>query len=397
MIGLSDYRYVIAGSGFFGAVMAERIATELGEPVAVLERRGHLGGNSFSEVDPQTGVEYHRYGSHLFHTSNEEVWAYVNRFSRFTNYRHRVFTRHGGRTFTMPINLMTLNSFFGVDLRPQEASAFIQAKAAAEPFPDPRNFEEKSISLIGRELYEAFIKGYTAKQWETDPKLLPADVITRLPVRFNFSDFYFNDIYEGLPVDGYHAIFERMLTQPRITTVLNCDFFDVRSQIRPDATVIFTGAIDRYFDYCFGPLSWRTLDFEIERHDIDDYQGASVINYPDVRVPYTRIHEFKHLHPERTNLKGRTLVMKEFSRFAGADDEPYYPINTPNDKATYDQYAARAAQEPGVIFGGRLGTYRYLDMHQAIGAALKTFERKVLPMARAKAEKAGAKMGAEAA
>ena len=352
----------------------------LNAPVAVLERRSHLGGNSHSELDRQTGIEYHRYGSHLFHTSNEEVWSYVNRFTRFTNYRHRVFTRVGGRTFTMPINLMTLNRFFGVDLTPQQAAGFIAAKIAAEPYPAPANLEEKAVSLIGRELYEAFIEGYTAKQWETHPRLLPAEVIARLPVRFNFNDFYFNDIYEGVPADGYHAIFERMLGHSNISTVTGCDFFDIRHQLRPDAIVIYTGAIDRYFDYCFGALSWRTLDFELERHGIDDFQGAAVVNYPGADAPFTRIHEFKHLHPERTNLKGRTLVMKEFSRFATAKDEPYYPVNTPDDKATYDLYAARARQEAGVIFGGRLGTYRYLDMHQAIGAALKAFDRELLPM-----------------
>ena len=381
MLGLSDYRFVVVGSGFFGAVMAERIANAMGEPVAVLERRDHLGGNSFSETDGETGIEYHRYGSHLFHTSNEEVWAWVNQFSRFTNYRHRVFTRYHGQTYTMPINLMTLNSFFGVDLKPGEAEAFIKGKAAAEPYPNPRNFEEKAISLIGRDLYEAFVQGYTAKQWETDPTLLPAEIITRLPVRFNFNDFYFNDIFEGLPVDGYHAIFDRIFANPKITTMTGVDFFDVRDQLRPGAVVIYTGPIDRYYDYRFGPLSWRTLDFEIERPAMDDYQGTSVINYPDRETPYTRIHEFKHLHPERRYEKGRTLIMREFSRFAGATDEPYYPINTPADKRTYDQYAAVAAQEPNVIFGGRLGTYRYLDMHQAIGAALKAFDRELMPMA----------------
>ena len=360
MIGAHDYPFVIAGSGFFGAVMAERIATVLDQPVLVLERRDHFGGNSFSERDPETGVEYHRYGTHLFHTSNADVWSWINRFTEFNNYRHRVLTRHQGRMFTMPINLMTLNSFFGTDLTPAEAGAFIAAKAAAEPYPSPANFEEKAVSLIGRDLYEAFIRGYTAKQWETDPKLLPAEVITRLPVRFNYNDFYFNDLYEGLPLDG--------------------DFFDVRDARRPDAVVIYSGAVDRYYEYCFGPLGWRTLDFEIERPAVDDYQGASVVNYPDLDVPFTRVHEFKHLHPERRHAPGRTLVMREFSRFASRDDEPYYPINTAQDKRTYDRYAERAVQEKGVIFGGRLGTYRYLDMHQAIGAALKAFERELLPL-----------------
>jgi len=376
---LSGYKFVVVGSGFFGAVMAERIATVLGEPVVVLEKRSHLGGNSYSEIDPRTGIEYHRYGSHLFHTSNADVWNWINRFSAFTNYRHRVFTRHRGRTYTMPVNLMTLNMFFGVDLRPGGAAQFIADKAAAEPYPDPANFEEKAISLIGRELYEAFIKGYTAKQWETDPRLLPAEIITRLPVRFNFNDFYFNDIYEGLPVDGYTAIFERIFAHPKIATITGCDFFAVREKIRPGALVIYTGPVDRYYDYCFGPLSWRTLDFEIERLEVDDYQGASVVNYPDPDVRYTRIHEFKHLHPERRGLDGRTLIMREYSRFAGIDDEPYYPVNTAADKDTYQRYAARTAGESRTIFGGRLGTYRYLDMHQAIGAALKAFDRELLP------------------
>ena len=384
MIGASNYPFVIAGSGFFGAVMAERIATVLGEPVLVLERRNHFGGNSFSECCGETGIEYHRYGTHLFHTSSADVWSWINRFTAFNNYRHRVFTRHRGRMFTMPINLMTLNAFFGTDLAPQEASAFVAAKAAAEPYPNPANFEEKAISLVGRELYEAFIQGYTAKQWETDPKLLPAEVITRLPVRLNYNDFYFSDLYEGLPLDGYHAVFERIFADPRITVALGCDFFDVRDQLRRDAIVIYTGAIDRYYDYCFGPLGWRTLDFEIERPAVDDFQGASVINYPDLDVPFTRVHEFKHLHPERRHKPGKTLIMREYSRFAKRGAEPYYPINTAQDKATYDRYAKRAAQEEDVIFGGRLGTYRYLDMHQAIGAALKAFENELMPLWRAR-------------
>ena len=390
MISAQDYRYVIAGSGFFGAVMAERIANVLGEPVLVLEKRDHFGGNSFSEQDPETGIEYHRYGTHLFHTSQADVWAWINRFTAFNNYRHRVLTRHSGRMYTMPINLMTLNNFFGVDLKPSEAAAFIAERAAREGFTNPANFEEKAVSLIGRELYDAFIRHYTAKQWETDPKLLPAETISRLPVRANYNDFYFNDIYEGLPLDGYHAIFERVFADKRIKVVCNCDFFDVRDTLRPDATLIYTGPIDRYFDYRLGALGWRTLDFEIERPEMEDYQGASVVNYPDADVRFTRIHEFRHLHPERRYTQERTLIMREYSRFAAREDEPYYPINTPADKSLYDQYAALAARETGVVFGGRLGTYRYLDMHQAIGAALKSFERDVLPRAKGQVAEAAA-------
>ncbi len=382
MIAAGQYRYVIAGSGFFGAVMAERIATVLGEPVLVIEKRDHFGGNSFSERDPATGIEYHRYGTHLFHTSQDDVWAWIGRFTAFNNYRHRVLTRHAGRMYTMPINLMTLNNFFGVDLKPSEAAAFIAERAAREGSANPQNFEEKAISLVGRELYDAFIRHYTAKQWETDPKLLPAATISRLPVRASYNDFYFNDIYEGLPVDGYHAIFERIFADPRIDVVCNCDYFDVAPTLRPDATIIYTGPIDRYFNYQLGTLGWRTLDFEIERPEVEDFQGASVVNYPDPDVRFTRIHEFRHLHPERRYTPDRTLIMREYSRFAAREDEPYYPINTPADKSLYDGYAALAAREPNVIFGGRLGTYRYLDMHQAIGAALKAFDRELMPRIR---------------
>ena len=348
----------------------------------MVEKRDHIGGNSFSQRDSTTGIEYHRYGSHLFHTSSEEVWQWIYRFTRFNNYRHRVLTRHRNRMFTMPINLMTLNNFFNVDLRPAEAAAFLASRAASDRFKDPQNLEEKAISLIGRDLYEAFIRGYTAKQWETDPRELPADIIKRLPVRFNYNDFYFNDIYEGLPLDGYHAIFERIFADKRITVATNCDYFEIQQQIRDDALVIYTGPVDRYFDYRFGTLGWRTLDFELERMAIADFQGAAVVNFPDQDVPFTRIHEFRHLHPERRYPADWTLIMREFSRFAQREDEPYYPINTAADRALYGQYAGLAATEPNVIFGGRLGTYRYLDMHQAIGAALKAFQNQVLPWAR---------------
>ena len=379
MASIGDYKVVIAGSGFFGAVMAERITSVLGLPVLVVEKRDHVGGNSFSETDAATGIEYHRYGTHLFHTSSDEVWDWINRFTGFNNYRHRVLTRHRNRMFTMPINLMTLNNFFGVDLKPSEAAAFLQARADADTVEDPQNLEEKAISLIGRDLYQAFIRGYTAKQWETDPRLLSADIIKRLPVRFNYNDFYFNDTHEGLPLDGYHAIFERIFSNPHIETINGCDFFDIRASLHPEALVIYTGPIDRYFNYHCGHLGWRTLDFEVERLAMEDYQGASVVNYPDEDVRFTRIHEFRHLHPERRYTPEWTLIMREYSRFATQQDEPYYPINTPADKAIYDRYAARAAAERNVIFGGRLGTYRYLDMHQAIGAALKCFSNQVMP------------------
>jgi UDP-galactopyranose mutase len=375
----NEHRLVVVGSGFCGATIAYKVASELALPVLVIERRRHIGGNAYSEFDSETGIEYHQYGSHLFHTSNEAVWKFITQFSSFNNYRHRVFSRHWGKTYTIPINLMTINQFFGRDFDPASARAFIEQQVAAESIGSPRNFEEKAISLIGRALYEAFIKGYTAKQWETDPAALPAEIISRLPVRFSFNDFYFSDRYEGLPTSGYAAIFDKMLTHPKIQVVTNCDYFDVRGELDPRVLCIYTGPVDRYFDYKFGELGWRTLDFEIERLGTDDFQGAAVVNYPDVDVPFTRIHEFRHLHPER-RYGMQTLIMREYSRFAKRNDEPYYPICRSDDKRRYSQYKKLAEAEPSVIFAGRLGTYRYLDMHQAIGVALSLYEKKIAPL-----------------
>ncbi len=375
----NKHRLVVVGAGFTGATIAYKVASELALPVLVIERRSHIGGNAYSNKDDETGIECHKYGSHLFHTSNETVWKFITQFSSFNNYRHRVFSRHRGKTYTMPINLMTINWFFGRNLDPAEARIFIGQQAAAETIISPRNFEEKAISLVGRPLYEAFIKGYTAKQWETDPALLPAEIISRLPVRFSFNDFYFSDVYEGLPIDGYTAIFDKLLGHPMIQVVNNCDYFDLRGQLDPGVLCVFTGPVDRYFRYKFGELGWRTLDFEIERLELDDFQGASVVNYPDLDVPYTRIHEFRHLHPER-RYGTKTIIAREYSRFAKRNDEPYYPIGRQDDKLRYNKYKKLAEAEPNVIFAGRLGTYRYLDMHQAIGAALNLYEKRIAPL-----------------
>ena len=237
----NKHRLVVVGAGFTGATIAYKVASELALPVLVIERRSHIGGNAYSNKDDETGIECHKYGSHLFHTSNETVWKFITQFSSFNNYRHRVFSRHRGKTYTMPINLMTINWFFGRNLDPAEARIFIGQQAAAETIISPRNFEEKAISLVGRPLYEAFIKGYTAKQWETDPALLPAEIISRLPVRFSFNDFYFSDVYEGLPIDGYTAIFDKLLGHPMIQVVNNCDYFDLRGQLDPGVLVRFYG------------------------------------------------------------------------------------------------------------------------------------------------------------
>ncbi|HET9760931.1 MAG TPA: UDP-galactopyranose mutase [Nocardioidaceae bacterium] len=370
---------VIVGSGFFGLTIAERCANELGLKVLVLERRYHLGGNAYSEKEPETGIEVHKYGAHLFHTSNERVWEYVTRFTEFTGYQHRVFARYQGQVYSFPMNLGLINQFFGKAHTPDEARALITEQAAEFDTAEATNLEEKAISLIGRPLYEAFVKGYTAKQWQTDPKDLSADIITRLPVRYTFDNRYFNDTHEGLPKDGYTAWLERMADHPNIEVRLNTDFFDVADEYKGKVPIVYTGPVDEYFGHSEGRLSWRTVDLEAEVKDVDDFQGTSVVNYNDQEVPFTRILEFKHFHPERTHLPGKTVVVHEYSRFAEKDDEPYYPINTAEDRAKLLRYRELAKQEPMVLFGGRLGTYKYLDMHMAIGSALSMFDNKLRP------------------
>lgn len=372
---------VVVGAGFFGLTIAERCAADLGLKVLVLDRRHHLGGNAYSERDPETNVEVHKYGAHLFHTSNERVWEYVNRFTTFTDYQHRVFGKYRGQVYSLPMNLGLINQFFGRAHTPDEARALIAEQASEIATEDATNLEEKAISLIGRPLYEAFIKGYTAKQWQTDPKELSAEIITRLPVRYTYNNRYFADTYEGLPTDGYTAWLTRMADHPNIDVRLNTDFFDVAEGYKGKVPIVYTGPVDEYFGHSEGRLSWRTVDLEESVVDVDDYQGAAVINANDEDVPFTRVLEFKHFHPERerTHIPGKTVIVHEYSRFAEEGDEPYYPINTAEDRATLLRYRDLAKAEPMVLFGGRLGTYKYLDMHMAIGSALSMYDNKIRP------------------
>jgi UDP-galactopyranose mutase len=380
MIGAGVTDLVVVGSGFFGLTIAERCATQLGLKVLVLERRPHIGGNAYSEAEPQTGIEVHKYGAHLFHTSNKRVWDYVNQFTTFTGYQHRVFTIYKGRVYPMPVNLATICEYFGRYMTPDEARALVAEQADEIDTDKAQNFEEKGISLVGRPLYEAFFRGYTAKQWQTDPRELPAAIVSRLPVRYNFNNRYFSDKFEGLPTNGYTAWLEAMADHPNIEVRLDTDFFDLRDDIRGNVPVVYTGPVDTYFDYQAGELSWRTLDFELEVKPVGDFQGTSVMNYADEDVPYTRIHEFRHFHPERDWYPNdKTVIMREFSRFADRGDEPYYPINTAEDREKLLAYRDLAKVEPDVLFGGRLGTYKYLDMHMAIGSALTMFDNKLRP------------------
>ncbi len=378
---LAHMDLLVVGSGFFGLTIAERAASA-GKKVVVIDRRSHIGGNAYSEAEPETGIEVHRYGAHLFHTSNETVWEYVNRFTSFTNYEHKVYSNYQGEVYPLPINLGTINQFFRAAYGPDEARALIAEQAGEFDTKDAQNLEEKGISLIGRPLYEAFIRDYTSKQWQTPTTELPAEVISRLPVRYTYDNRYFNDTHEGLPTEGYTAWLEKMADHPNIEVRLNTDFFDEsqplnKRDIVGTVPVVYTGPVDRYFDYAEGELGWRTLDFEQEVLPTGDFQGTSVMNYAGSDVPYTRIHEFRHFHPEREYPADKTVIMREFSRFAEREDEPYYPVNTPEDRERLLKYRALTEQEDRVLFGGRLGTYQYLDMHMAIGSALSMFNNKL--------------------
>ncbi|UTX52771.1 UDP-galactopyranose mutase [Leucobacter aridicollis] len=372
---------LVVGSGFFGLTIAERAASA-GKKVVVIDRRNHIGGNAYSEAEPETGIEVHRYGAHLFHTSNETVWEYVNRFTEFTSYVHKVYSNFKGEVYPLPINLGTINQFFRAAYSPDEARALIAEQAGEFDTKSAQNLEEKGISLIGRPLYEAFIRDYTSKQWQTPTTELPAEIISRLPVRYNYDNRYFNDTHEGLPVNGYTAWLEKMADHPNIEVRLNTDFFDESQPLNKAAVlgkvpVVYTGPVDRYFDYAEGELGWRTLDFEQQVLPVGDFQGTSVMNYAGSDVPYTRIHEFRHFHPERDYPTDKTVIMHEYSRFAEREDEPYYPVNTPEDRERLLKYRELTDKEPQVFFGGRLGTYQYLDMHMAIGSALSMWNNKL--------------------
>lgn len=379
---MQEYDVLVVGAGLFGLTMAERLANELGKKVLVIDKRNHIGGNCYSEFDPETGIECHKYGAHLFHTSDDEVWDYVNKFTNFTNYVHKVYITHDGVVYPMPINLGTINQFFNKAYTPDEAKAVIAEQAASAPS-DPQNLAEQGISLIGKPLFDAFIKNYTAKQWQTPAEELSPDIIKRLPVRYNYDNRYFNNKYEGLPVDGYEAWFQKMIDScgDKVEVRLETDYFtdpEIKKLRENKILTIYTGPIDKFYDYRFGELKWRSIDLEKEVLDVDDFQGCPVMNYADLEPKYTRIHEFKHFHPERHNdgyaeNSGKTVIVREYSKTWTRDDEPYYPVNTADDRKKLAQYQELAAREDNVVFGGRLGEYAYYDMDKTIAAALAKF------------------------
>lgn len=369
---------IVVGAGIFGLTIAERMANELDKKVLIIDKRNHIGGNCYSEFDKKTGIECHKYGAHLFHTSDETVWRYVNQFTEFTNYIHKVYTTHSDEVFPMPINLGTINQFYHKALSPAEAEKLIIEEAGKYVDIKPSNLSEQGIKLIGQPLFDAFIKNYTAKQWQTPAEELPASIITRLPVRYTYNNNYFSDKYEGLPVDGYEKWFQNMIDSAngKIEVRLNTDYFDVREEFG-DTLTIYTGPVDRYFDYKEGKLDWRSLELTKEIVKVDDYQGCPVMNYADLEPKYTRIHEFKHFHPEReyNQAKGKTVIVKEYSKTWAEGDEPYYPVNTEENMEKLAKYQQLATEEPNIIFGGRLGEYAYYDMDKTFASALDLFNR----------------------
>lgn len=366
-------KIAIVGTGFYGLTLAERLSSHENLSLDIFEARSDIGGNAFSYVDPETGIEIHKYGSHLFHTSSVKVWDYVNKFASFNNYKHTVWAKHNGETFSLPINLATINQLVKKDFNPQEAKEWLDAqKNQADKVGARDNFEGRAISLVGNELYKAFYKNYTFKQWQTESTKLPPEIASRLPVRYNYNNDYFNDTFQGLPIGGYYELFQNMQQKIHGNFFVETEFENSWSE-KYDLT-IYTGPIDGYFDYEFGRLGWRTLDFSFETHKVADYQGTAVMNYSDLNVEFTRIHEFKHLHPEREFNPALTVIAKEFSRFANSNDEPYYPINTVEDRNILAAYRAAADKLERVHFGGRLGTYKYLDMHMAIASALSDYQ-----------------------
>ncbi|MGZ3214955.1 UDP-galactopyranose/dTDP-fucopyranose mutase family protein [Paracoccus sp. T5] len=356
-------RVLLVGAGLSGAVIGRQLA-EAGHHCHVIDARPHVAGNCHTARDAETGVMMHVYGPHIFHTDDQGAWDYVNRFARFLPYQNRVKATAQGRVYPLPVNLLTINQFFGTTLRPDEARAFIEAKADRS-ITDPQTFEQQALRFVGRELYEAFFQGYTEKQWGCSPSQLPASILKRLPLRFNYDDNYFFHRFQGMPEEGYTALVERILDHARITVELGQEYDDGMAQGVDH--VVWSGPLDGYFGYRLGRLGYRTLDFERFTYQ-GDYQGCAVMNYGDRAVPFTRITEHKHFSPWEAH-EG-SVCYREYARAAEPGDTPYYPVRLVQEKALLERYVALAQETRGVTFVGRLGTYRYLDMDVTVREAL---------------------------
>ncbi|HWH63341.1 MAG TPA: UDP-galactopyranose mutase [Ginsengibacter sp.] len=358
-------RFLIVGAGFSGAVLARELVGKIDCSIEVWDERNHIGGNCFTERDKETNIMVHKYGPHIFNTDKKEIWQYVNSFTEFRPYVHRVKAMHNGKVYPLPVNLQTLNQFFNKTFSPQTAKEFLDT-LGDKNISEPQNFEEQAHYFIGKELYNAFFYGYTKKQWGCEPTELPASILKRIPVRFNYDDNYHNNIFTGIPVEGYTDLIEKLLAHPSIKLHLNKKFYSGESFNEYDH-IFYTGPIDAYFNFEFGRLGYRTVTFEASIHR-GDYQGVTQMNYCDENIPFTRITEHKHFTPWEQH--ARTIIFKEFSKETGEKDIPYYPKRLKTDKVLLDKYRAKANSLQNVSFLGRLATYRYMDMHHVIGEAL---------------------------
>ncbi|AXF46175.1 UDP-galactopyranose mutase [Acinetobacter johnsonii] len=363
--------FLIVGAGFTGAVIGRKLAIE-GHQITIIDQRSHIAGNCFTERDKNTNVMEHVYGPHIFHTSDEEVWKYINQFGEFVPYINRVKATYNDQVYSLPINLHTINQFYKTNFNPLEAKKWIDS-IADKSIDEPQNFEEQALKFIGKDLYEAFFKGYTKKQWGVNPTELPASILKRLPVRFNYDDNYFSHKYQGIPKDGYTPIVANILNHKKIEVKLNKKFD--KTMMKDFDHIIWTGQLDQWFDYSEGRLGYRTLDFEKFESE-GDFQGTAVMNYGNQEIPYTRISEHKHFTPWEQHEK--TIYFKEFSRECRVNDIPYYPIRLVNDKALLGNYIELANKELKVTFAGRLGTYRYMDMDVTIKEALELVNKIVI-------------------
>lgn len=366
---MNKYDYLVVGSGLFGATFAYE-AAQRGKRVKVIEKRDHIAGNIYThEVD---GIQVHQYGAHIFHTSNKEVWDYIQQFAEFNRYTNSPVANYNGEMYNLPFNMNTFNKLWGVKTPAEAVAKIEEQKKAANLSGEPKNLEEQAISLIGTDIYEKLIKGYTEKQWGKKATELPAFIIRRLPVRLTYDNNYFNDTYQGIPIGGYTQIVEKMLASDLIDVETGVDFFDNKDEyIKEYPKIIFTGMIDQFFNYELGELEYRSLHFETEEMNIDNYQGNAVVNYTDAETPYTRVIEHKHFEYGKGD-KDKTIVTREYPANWSRGDEPYYPMNDAKNNELYKKYKKLAETVPSVIFGGRLGQYRYYDMHQVIHAALTT-------------------------
>ncbi len=382
---MAGYDYLIVGAGLFGAVFAHE-AGRAGKRCLVIDRRSHIGGNVYTEEI--AGINVHRYGAHIFHTSNKEVWDYMNSFVPFNRYTNSPVARYKDELYNLPFNMNTFHALWGIRT-PSEAQEIIESQRRealsamqAEGVTQPRNLEEQALSLVGRDIYEKLVEGYTEKQWGRKARELPAFIIKRLPVRFTYDNNYFNDRYQGIPEGGYTLIIEKMLEKAEVR--LSTDFFGAREELSELADkIVFTGMIDEFFGYRFGGLEYRSLRFETELIDTDNYQGNAVVNYTEYEVPYTRIIEHKHFEsfgstPQKKESEGRTVITREYPAAWKRGDEPYYPVNNEENNAVFERYRELAQGEKNVIFGGRLSDYRYYDMHQVVSEALEAVNRELL-------------------